>query len=390
MRFAIWSVVLAVVAVGIALLARQSDGYVVIVAAPYRAELSLNLLVVLVFAGYFAFHLLARLVETLVAIPARVRAYRAERARTRSRQALNDALLAFFQGRYASAQKSAASALEGEENRGVAAIIAARSAHELGRFTEREQFLDQARGSAPEVDQARLTTLADLLLSQGRHEEALAVLKDLSGRDARNIRLLSMRLVAETALRRWDDVLATGSSLAKLGGLSESEAAASRRAAHLGNLSRKAHDAPALAAYWKHLPGELRVDPTIAATAARFHLALGGSAEAQSIVESALEKSWDAGLVALYADCAGGTALPLIERGEKWLRANARDPALLLTLGKLCMRQELWGKAQSYLEASLALEPTHEGHMTLAALMEKLGKPQEAVRHFRRSAELAG
>jgi len=390
MRFAIWSVVLAVVAVGIALVARQSDGYVVIVAAPYRVELSLNLLVVLVFAGYFAFHLLARMVETLVAIPARVRAYRADRARTRTRQALNDALLAFFQGRYASAEKAAATAMEGEEARTVAAIIAARSAHELGRFTQREAFLEQARGGAPEVDQARLTTLADLLLSQGRHEEALAVLRDLSGRDARNVRLLRMRHVAETQLRQWDEVLSTTAALAKLGGLSESEASVSRRAAHLGNLGRKAQDAGALAAYWKHLPAELRVDSSIAATAARYHLALGGTAEAQSIVESALEEQWDAGLVALYADCAGASALPLIERAEKWLRVHARDPALLLALGKLCMRQELWGKAQSYIEASLALEPTHEGHMTLAALMEKLGKPQEAIRHFRRSAELAG
>jgi HemY protein len=390
MRFAIWAVVLAVVAVGIALVFRQSDGYVVIVSSPYRVELSLNLLVVLVFAGYFAFHLLARLVETLVAIPARVRAYRAERARTRSRQALNDALLAFFQGRFASAEKSASVALEGEESRGVAAIIAARSAHELGRFAEREQFLEQAKGAAPEVDQARLTTLADLLLSQGRHEEALAVLKDLSGRDARNIRLLRMRLTAETALRRWDDVLSTVNALAKLGGLSETEASASRRVAHLGNLGRKAQDATALAGYWKQLPSGLRADSAIAATAARYQLALGGAAEAQSIVEGALDAAWDAGLVALYGDCAGATALPLIERAEKWLRAHARDPALLLTLGKLCMHQELWGKAQSYIEASLALEPTHEGHMTLAALMERLGKPQEAVRHFRRGAELAG
>jgi HemY protein len=54
------------------------------------------------------------------------------------------------------------------------------------------------------------------------------------------------------------------------------------------------------------------------------------------------------------------------------------------------MRQSLWGKAQSYIEASLALEPTHDGHMTLAALMEAIGRPQEAVQHFRRSAELAG
>jgi HemY protein len=390
MRFAIWSVVLAAVAVGIALIARQSDGYVVIVAAPYRVELSLNLLVVMVLAGYLAFHLLARLVTTLIAIPARVRAYRAERARTRTRQALNDALLAFFQGRFASAEKSAVTAMEGEESKAVAAIIAARSAHELGRFAEREQFLDQARGAAPEVDQARLTTLADLLLSQGRHEEALSVLKDLSGRDARNVRLLRMRLTAETALRRWDEVLATTGSLAKLGGLSEAEASVSRRAAHLGNLNRKAQDAAALTAYWKQLPSELRADSAIAATAARYHLALGGTAEAQAIVENALEAAWDAGLVALYADCAGTSALPLIERAEKWLRAHARDPALLLTLGKLCMHRELWGKAQSYIEASLALEPTHEGHMTLAALMEKLGKPHEADRHFRRSAELAG
>src|SRR5512143_466729 len=164
MRFALWSVILAAVAVGVALFARNSTGYVVIVAAPYRIELSLNLLVFLVVAGYFAFYTLARLVATLIAIPARVRAYRADRQRSRLRQALDEALIAFFQGRYASAEKSAAAALPGEDTKGIAAIIAARSAHELGRFSEREQFLDQAKGGAEDVDQARLTTLADLLV----------------------------------------------------------------------------------------------------------------------------------------------------------------------------------------------------------------------------------
>ncbi|MEO5693659.1 MAG: heme biosynthesis HemY N-terminal domain-containing protein [Usitatibacter sp.] len=390
MRFAIWSVILFAVAVGIALFARHSTGYVVIFSGNQRIELSLNLLVFLVLAGYFAFYFLARMVATLIAIPARVRVYRAERANTRLRQSLNDALLAFFQGRYASAEKSAAAALVGDETKGVAAIIAARSAHELGRFNEREQFLDHAKGSAPDVDQARLTTLADMLVSQGRHEEALAVLKDLSARDARNLRLLRLRLQAEQALRSWDDVLTTVNALAKLGGISPVEAAAVRRAAHLGNLNRKAQDAAALAAYWKQLPPEMRTDAAVSATAARYHLALGGNAEAQAIIEQALDKEWNASLVALYGDCAGTDALPQIERAEKWLRANARDPALLLALGKLCMCQGLWGKAQSYIEASLALEPTHDGHMTLATLMEQIGKPHEAVQHFRRSAELAG
>ncbi|MGZ5073509.1 MAG: hypothetical protein ACXWBL_10245, partial [Usitatibacter sp.] len=240
------------------------------------------------------------------------------------------------------------------------------------------------------VDQARLTTLADLLVSQERYEEALAVLNDLSARDARNLRLLRLKLQAEQAMRNWDEVLATVSALAKLGGLGPAEAATARRAAHLGNLNRKAQDAGALSAYWKQLPAEMRIDPAVAATAARYHLAMGGTAEAQAIVEQALEREWSPSLVALYGEAAGTDALPQIERAEKWLRGHARDPALLLALGKLCMRQGLWGKAQSYIEASLALEPTRDGHMTLAALMERIGRPQEAILHFRRSAELAG
>lgn len=389
MRFALWSVFLAAVAVGVAIFARNSTGYVVIVAAPYRIELSLNLLVFLVVAGYFAFYMLARLVATLVAIPARVRAYRAERQRSRLRQALDEALIAFFQGRYASAEKNAASALSSDETKGIAAIIAARSAHELGRFSEREQFLDQAKGGE-DLDQARLTTLADLLVSQERYADALAVLNDLSARDARNLRLLRLKLQAEQATRNWEAVLDTLEALAKLGGIGPAEAATTRRAAHLGNLSRKSNDGAALAAYWKSMPAEVRLDPAVAATVARYHVALGNTAEAQAIIENALEREWNASLVALYGEAATSEALPQIERAEKWLRVHARDPALLLALGKLCMRQGLWGKAQSYIEASLALEPTHDGHMTLAALMEQIGRPQEAVQHFRRSAELAG
>ena len=188
----------------------------------------------------------------------------------------------------------------------------------------------------------------------------------------------------------WDAVLDTVDALARLGGIGPAEAATARRSAHLGNLARDSQDSAALTAYWKQLPSDMRNDPVMAAAAARYHLALGSAAPAQAIVEQALEREWNPALVALYGEAAGEDALPQIERAEKWLRAHARDPALLLALGKLCMRQGLWGKAQSYIEASIALEPTHDGHMTLAALMERIGKHQEAVLHFRKSAELAG
>jgi len=110
MRLAVWSILLASIAVGVALLLLNSTGYVVIFSGRQRIELSLNLLILLVVGGYLGFYALARLVATLVAIPARVRTYREERTRTRMRQSLSDSLLAFFQGRYASAERSAAAA----------------------------------------------------------------------------------------------------------------------------------------------------------------------------------------------------------------------------------------------------------------------------------------
>lgn len=387
MRFALWTVAIVAAAVGLALALRQAEGYVIIISPPWRAELSLALLAAAILTGYVGFYALARLASYLARTPARVRAHRAERARSQARAALNSALLAFFQGRFASAERAAADAMADDESRGVAAIVAARSAHELGRFAERESFLGQATGAAA-VDEARLTTLADLLLSQGRHAEALAEAGKLLAADSANLHALRLRLAALAGLGRWPEVITTLDNLVRQGGMSAAEAEPALREAHRQHLKGLASDAGALEAAWAAVPATLRADPAIAATAARRLRDTGNPEGAQSIVEAALERQWDPALVALYAECAGESALPLIERAEAWLPAHARDAVLLLTLGKLCARQSLWGKAQSYLEASLAMQPSQEGHMALAALMEKLGKPAEAGRHFRKSAEL--
>jgi HemY protein len=127
----------------------------------------------------------------------------------------------------------------------------------------------------------------------------------------------------------------------------------------------------------------------VAAAAAQCFTALGAGEEACRIIEDALEHEWDSELVGWYADCAGAPAVRRIERAEKWLAANPRDSALLLALGRLCAQQELWGKAQSYLDASIAVEPTYTAHLALAELHDQLGHADAARRHYRESLELA-
>ena len=52
------------------------------------------------------------------------------------------------------------------------------------------------------------------------------------------------------------------------------------------------------------------------------------------------------------------------------------------------MAAELWGKAQNYLEASLAFTPSRAAHLELARLAEREGRAAEAQKHFRSAGEL--
>ena len=110
-----------------------------------------------------------------------------------------------------------------------------------------------------------------------------------------------------------------------------------------------------------------------------------------------MSAEWTPQLVALYADLpevlegAGRMeeARARIERAERWLLERNRDAQLLATLGRLCGQAELWGKARSFLEASLSFEESRSAHLELARLAERLGQPDDAQQHYRRAAELA-
>ena len=66
--------------------------------------------------------------------------------------------------------------------------------------------------------------------------------------------------------------------------------------------------------------------------------------------------------------------LAQIEKCEAWLREHPNDAELALTLGVLCLRQKLWGKAQRYLEQALSdatdADNVREAHLKLAQLHE--------------------
>lgn len=386
MRTLFW--IIAIVALGAGLVAagRYSSGYLLLVLPPYRVELSLNLLFVLLFIAFVLAYLAVRVASGTMRLPAQVREYRVARRRQRGQATLLEALQEFFAGRYARAEKAAAVAIELCEHAALCALLAARAAHELRAFERRDAYLAKAATLAPEDDAVKVVTEAEMLLDQRRFQEALTVLKSLPRKHTAALRL---ELKAQQLARNWEQVLALVGELEKRNVFDAEQAEQVRRYAQAENLKRKALDTRALEEAWQKVPARQKKDTRVAATAARCFIALGGCAQAHEIIETSLEEIWDSELAALYAECEGSDALKRIERAEGWLKHHPGDAALLLTLGRLCAMQELWGKAQTYLEASISIEPTYTAHLALARLHEKLGNTDAAREHYRASLEFA-
>ena len=91
----------------------------------------------------------------------------------------------------------------------------------------------------------------------------------------------------------------------------------------------------------------------------------------------------------LYGDCLADETVCQIEQAERWLKQHPDDAGLLLVLGKLCLQQKLWSKAQNYLDASNSITPSIDAYTTLGHLAEKLQQPEEAFKYFQKAMSLA-
>lgn len=396
MRSLFWLLAVFAAAVALVLLGRFDSGYALFIYPPYRVEVSMLFFGV---AALFAFALgytALRLLGQVLGLPSNVRAYRARRRRERAHAALAAALQAYYEGRYTRAEKQAALAFEAGPAPGVAALLAARAAHQMRDFERRDRWLERADAAGDSLKAARLVSRAELALEERDFGAARDALRKLQDAGPRHIAATRLLLRAERGAGAWDEVLRLAGQLLKRDAIAPAVAEEYKLQATLELLQRSADDADAFERRWRAVSARDQVQPRVAAAAARHATALGEAALAREILEKALAAEWSSRLVALYGElpaqlnpgARAEEARVRIERAERWLLEHERDPDLLAVLGRLCAQAELWGKAKSFLEASLSFEETRAARLELARLEERLGKADEAQRHYRRAAEL--
>ncbi|MCX7195615.1 MAG: heme biosynthesis protein HemY [Proteobacteria bacterium] len=390
MKFLVWLLGLFSLAVALKL-AAHNPGYLLLVYSPYRIEISLTLFLLTLLAlfvlGYFA----VRFALSAIRLPAYVRQFRIERARSKGRSAMMEALDAFFEGRYAMAEKAAVRAMDLGESSGLIPVIAARAAHELHEFDRRDAYLATAENRSAGVSTMRLMAQAKFNLDQHQPQAALQSLKELRESGVKgHVGALHLELRAQQQARNWDAVLEIVDQLKKRSAMDEAAAAQIRQQAWLEKIRAHTLDAPALLAIWKSTPGEFRKRPKVVAAAARAFIHQGDCRSAKQIITDRLNAEWDSDLIMLYGECLTGEAgKNHIEQAERWLKQHPDDAGLLLVLGKLCLHQELWSKAQNYLDASNSIAPSSAAYTALGHLSEKLQQPNEAFKYFQKAMALA-
>ena len=390
MKYLVWLLVLFAAAVAIST-AAHNPAYVLLVYPPYRIELSLTLFVALWLLSFIFGYGLVRLVIAVLQLPTYVRKFRSERSQAKSRELLDEELVAFFEGRYATAEKAAARAMELGDTSVLHPVIAARSAHELRANKRRDTYLSAAENQTA-GDTMRLMTTAKFMLDQRNPRSALNVLQELRDSEKGHIGALSLELKAHQQLGNWDEVLNLLDKLEKREAIDATLAEQSRQLAWL-EIIRQQEDLTGLTNCLKNIPADFKRRGKIAATAARALIQHGGGSLAQQILADSLNAQWDSELVTLYGDCLSGDyqfnqGTAQIEQAEKWLNQHKEDAGLLLALGKLCLHQKLWGKAKNYLDASTSLAPSHAAYTAQAQLAERLGKSDEAFKYYQQAMEL--
>lgn len=416
MRFTLWLLALFGIAAAVALFAGNNQGTVTLFWPPYRIDLSLNLVLLVLVAAFVFLHAALRAMAALFDLPRQALRWRNQQKERAIHAALLDALSHQLAGRFIRARKSAESALAQEASlarsgqalsnaaqaRTLAHLLAAESAQALQDRPEREEHLRQALESAAardaqEVHEGALMRAARWALEDRDPEAALTWLKGMPQGAARRTLALRTRLKASRLAGRTQEALETARLLAKHRAFSP-EAAQSIVRGLAMDLLNGAYDAAQLQRAWSQLDAAERLMPEVAVHAARRLHSLGGDAH--------LARDWLLPVWERYPSLGDTLKTRLVQALEDdletldgaWLarveaahKANPRDATLQYLAGMACMKRQLWGKAQQLLtQAALGLQDVRlhrNAWRALAELAEQRGDEGTAATAWKRAAE---
>lgn len=385
---------------GIILYLLQEPGFVNFSYGNSNTEIKLVDFVAALFLIIPLLYMLIRLFSFIFSAPKRIQAASAKRKLNKGLQDTKNGLTKYILGDWSGAEKlflraaeipaqnSAEKRAEHNSTACMNYIWAARAAHESADYTNRNQYLDKAKDCGVKEQSAFNVLQAELLLDQGLAEQALATLNQEANRLRRNPKIASLYTKAYAKLQAWDKLAEILPTIIKNKKFPAKDLQQIQKQTAFGLIQQNLDNIEVIERVGATFNDAISADHKLTTTYIKALRQHGSFNTAEAFTAKALNTKWDSELVHQYGLLAPDEAGKILTKAEKWLAKHAEDANLHLSLGRLCKHAQLWGKAKTYLETSVKLNPHPETYAELASLHEQLDEMEAAQECAKKCLEL--
>ncbi|MGE0189593.1 MAG: heme biosynthesis HemY N-terminal domain-containing protein [Steroidobacteraceae bacterium] len=321
---------------------------------------------------------------------------RAARQRERSHQQLAQGLIELSAGEWRKSEQTLTRSAYGASYPLVHYLAAARAAELQGAQARRDEWLAKALDVSPEHRAAVHVTQAEMLLRHNQLEAALTTLEQLDVSGDQNARGLSLLARIYRQQGNWQKLKLLEPKLRSNSDIQPQAIDEVLAQIHLDMLKAAgtSRQLQQLQHAWNEVPKSMSKRSDVVLAYAHAAIACQAHVLAEKALRELLNEEWNEAAVLAYGELAHDERgipepLSLLQTVEKWLNSHPQDAALLLTCARCCIRNELYGKARSYLEASLGARPRLETYQMLANLLEVSGEREKALQLLNQALILA-
>ncbi|MFT4814580.1 MAG: HemY protein [Pseudohongiellaceae bacterium] len=313
-----------------------------------------------------------------------------EHLRAKSRSKTIEGLLYFTRGSWESSYNLLKKGMKDPDASVVNYLAAAYAAHQQGNKDAWMNCLETAENEYPAARSTINSLKAQLLFKSNQLEQCVAVLQQMKTSSLNDASLLQLLKDVYLKLNDWEQLEKLLPALEKNSVIDGQEAELIRVRIFMENLYRISNRrvdfsdveiGTQLEKAWKKGAAPYKQDEKIVKHYAELLFKLDQKEQAGKAIEVALNKSWSDELIKRYGELDFGTPHRQLLIAESWIQDRPGNARLLVALGRIAMRNELWGKAREYFDTSIDISPTAQAHGELARLLKFLGEEILADEH---------
>lgn len=391
MKLLFISLLALLLAVAIGSIAGSDTGYVYMSISGWKIQTSATFFIIILFLAFLTIYFVVRSVVRFWTMPKEIKKWRAHRNQRRAEKYLTQGLQHMTEGAWKKAEREFCKAAPYSRAPHVNYLYAARAAQELRSVERRDEYLRLAYHYNPDADVAVGITQAELQLNQQQTEQALATLKHLQHKQPDQLQVKQLLLDTYSDLNDWQSILNLIPAIEKTSLFTREQIQAKQLEAYAGLLKEagKLNDKEKLNEVWRSISRKLQQHFYLMEVYITERLQFENTTDCEVLLRGAIKRQWDTALVRLYGLVVGHDANKQLSTAEIWLQNHARDAVLLLSLGRICMRNELWGKARDYLQESIEVQANPEAYYELAKLYEHESRGDAAAECYEKGLALA-